>query len=138
MQDRVRAFRAFLQDLDSFGRRQYLELDFTATSLVLDLFHHWQRSGPGADHKPPALPGYLLLYRERCMPKPIAEPFGRFFLALADAATVYHDVMWKQVMSKDRFGVAYSFNVKGTFSRIRLSTSEPTGMDLSFSNPNIS
>ena len=41
--------------------------------------------------------------------------------------------VWKQVISKDRFGVAYSFNVKGTFSRIRLSTSEPTGMDLSFS-----
>ena len=49
--------------------------------------------GSSADHKPPALPGYLLLYRERCMPKPIAEPFGRFFLALADAATVYHDVI---------------------------------------------
>ena len=93
MQDRVRAFRAFLQDLDSFGRRQYLELDFTATSLAVNLFHHWQRSGSSADHKPPALPGYLLLYRERCMPKPIAESFGRFFLALADAATVYHDVI---------------------------------------------
>src|SRR5215472_7132561 len=85
MQDRVRAFRAFLQDLDSFGRRQYLELDFTATSLAVNLFHHWQRSGSSADHKPPALPGYLLLYRERCMPKPIAEPFGRFFLALVAA-----------------------------------------------------
>jgi hypothetical protein len=91
MQDRVRPFRALLQGLDSFGRRQYLELDFPAMSLAVHLFHHRQRSGSGADHKTPALPGYLLLYRERCMSKPITEPLGRFFLALADAATVDHD-----------------------------------------------
>jgi hypothetical protein len=30
MQDRVRPFRVLLQGLDSFGRRQYLELDFPA------------------------------------------------------------------------------------------------------------
>jgi len=82
MQDRVRPFWALLQSLDSFGRRQYLELDFPALSLAVHLFHHRQRSGSGADHKPPALPGYLLLYRERCMPKPGTEPFGRFFLCL--------------------------------------------------------
>src|SRR5260221_1623793 len=93
MEDRVRPFRALLQGLDSFGRRQYLELDFPAPSLAVHLFHHRQRSGSGADHEPPALPGYLLLYRERCMPKPVSEPFGRFFLALADAATVDHEVI---------------------------------------------
>ena len=93
MQDRVCPFRAALQDLDSFGRWQYLELYFPAVSLAVHLFHHGQRSGSGADHKPSALPGYLLLYRERRMPKPVTEPFGRFFLALADAATVDHDVI---------------------------------------------
>ena len=93
MQDRVRPFRVLFQGLDGFGSRQYLELDFPAMSLVVHLFHHRQRSGSGADHKPPALLGYLLLYRERCMPKPVTEPFGRFFLALADAATVDHDVI---------------------------------------------
>jgi hypothetical protein len=62
-------------------------------SLAVHLFHHRQRSGSGADHKPPTLPGYVLLYRERCMPKPVTEPFGRFFLALADAATVDYDVI---------------------------------------------
>src|SRR5580700_10078886 len=84
MQDRVRPFRVLLQGLDSFGRRQYLELDFAAMSLAVHLFHHRQRSGSGADHKPLTLPGYLLFYRERCMPKPVMEPFGRFFLALTD------------------------------------------------------
>ncbi len=93
MEDRVRPFRVLLQGLDSLGRRQYLELDFAATSLAGHLFHHRQRSGSGADHKPPTLPGYLLLYRERCMPKPVTEPFGRFFLALTDVASVKHDVI---------------------------------------------
>jgi hypothetical protein len=93
MQDRVRPFRVLLQGLDSIGRRQYLELDFAATSLSVHLFHHRQRSGSGADHKPLTLPGYLLLYRERCMPKPVTEPFGRFFVALTDVATVDHDVI---------------------------------------------
>ena len=82
MQDRVRPFRVLLQGLDSFGRRQYLELDFAAMSLAVHLFHHRQRSGSGADHKPPTLPGYVLLYRERCMSKPVTEPSGRFFLHL--------------------------------------------------------
>jgi len=60
--------------------------------FALHLFH--DRQGPSArtDHKLPAFLGYLLLYRERCMPKLVTEPFGRFFLALADAATVDHDV----------------------------------------------
>src|ERR1700720_1230927 len=93
MQNRVRPFRVLLQSLDSFGGRQYLELDFPAMSLAVHLFHHRQRSGPGADHKPPTLPGYLLLYRERCMPESVTVPFGRFLLALADAATVDHDVI---------------------------------------------
>src|SRR5271165_1190154 len=93
MQDRVRPFRVLLQGLDSFGRRQYLELDFAAMSLAVHLFHHRQRSGSGADHKPLTLPGYLLLYRERCMPKPVTEPFGRFFLTLTDVASVEHDVI---------------------------------------------
>ena len=93
MQDRVRPFRALLQDLDSFGCWQYLELDFAATSLAVHLFHHRQRSGSGADHKPLTLPGYLLFYRERCMPKPVTEPFGRFFLTLTDVASVEHDVI---------------------------------------------
>jgi hypothetical protein len=92
-QNRVRPLRALLQGLDSFGRWQYLELYFPAMSLAVHLFHHRQRSGSGADHKPSALPGYLLLYRERRTPKPVTEPFGRFFLALADAATVDHDVI---------------------------------------------
>src|SRR5580704_4135814 len=74
MQNRVRPFRVLLQDLDSFGGRQYLELDFTAMSLAVHLFHHQQRSGPGADHKSPTLPRYLLFNRERCMPKPVTEP----------------------------------------------------------------
>src|SRR5260370_26699057 len=93
MQNRVRPLRALLQGLDSFGRWQYLELYFPAVSLAVHLFHHRQRSGSGADHKPSALPGYLLLCRERRMPKPVTEPFGRFFLALADAATVAPNVM---------------------------------------------
>ena len=93
MQDRVRPFRVLLQGLDSLGCRQYLQLDFAATSLAVHLFHHRQRSGSGADHKPLTLPGYLLLYRERCMPKPVTEPFGRFFLALTDVASVEHDVI---------------------------------------------
>ena len=42
MQDRVRPFRALLEGLDSFGRRQYLELDFPAMSLAVHLFHHRQ------------------------------------------------------------------------------------------------
>jgi hypothetical protein len=93
MQDRVRPFGVHLQGLDGFGRRQYLELDFAAMSLAVHLFHYRQRSGSSADHKSSALPGYLLLYRERCMPKPLTEPFGRFFPALADATTVNHDVI---------------------------------------------
>ena len=93
MQDCVRPFRALLQDLDSFGRRHYLELDFPAMSFAGHLFHHRQRSRSGADHKPSTPPWYVLLYRERCMPKPATEPFGRFFLALADAASVDHDVI---------------------------------------------
>jgi hypothetical protein len=93
MQDRVRPFRPLLQGADSFGRRQYLELDFPAMSFAVYLFHHRQRSGSGTDHQPPALPRYLLLYRERCMPKPVTEPFGWFFLALPDAATVDHKVI---------------------------------------------
>ena len=92
MQDRVRPFRVLLQGLDSFGRRQYLELDFAAMSLAAHLFHHRHRSGSGADYQPLTLPGYLLFYRERCMPKPVTEPFGRFFLALTDVASVEHDV----------------------------------------------
>jgi len=56
MQDRVRPFRVLLQGLYSFGGRQYLELDFPTMSLAVHLFHHRQRSGSGADHKPPALP----------------------------------------------------------------------------------
>src|SRR5260221_839786 len=90
MQDRVRPFRALLQGLNSFGRRQYLELDFPAMSLAVHLVHHRQRSGSGADHKPPALPWYLLLNPGPYMPKPITEPFGRFFLALARAAAANH------------------------------------------------
>src|SRR6478752_857079 len=82
MQNRVRPFRVLLQDLDSFGSRQYLELDFTTMSLAVHLFHHRQRSGPGADHKSPTLPRYLLFNRERCMPKPVAEPSGWLFLRL--------------------------------------------------------
>src|ERR1700719_1825220 len=74
MQNRGRPFRVLLQDLDSFGGRQYLELDFTAMSLAFHLFHQRQRSGPGADHKSPTLPRYLLFHREWCMPKPVAEP----------------------------------------------------------------
>jgi hypothetical protein len=62
-------------------------------SLAVHLFHHRQHSGSGADHKPPTLPGYVLLYRERCMPKPVKETFWTLFLALADAATVDHDVI---------------------------------------------
>src|SRR4029077_1625636 len=93
MQNRVRPFRVLVQDLDSFGGRQYLELDFTAISLAVHLFHHRQRSGPGADHKSPTLPRYLLFNRERCMPKPVTEPSGRFLFALADAASVDHDVV---------------------------------------------
>jgi hypothetical protein len=80
MQDRVRPFRVLLQGLDSFGRRQYLELNFAAMSLAVHLFRHRQRSGSGADHKPPTLPGYLLLYRERCMPKPVTELSDGFLL----------------------------------------------------------
>jgi hypothetical protein len=39
MQDRVRPFRSLLQGLDSFGRRQYLELDFDElVSVALDEF----------------------------------------------------------------------------------------------------
>ena len=57
MQDRVRPFRVLLQGLDSFGRRQHLELNFAAMSLAVHLFHHRQRSGSGADHKPLTLPG---------------------------------------------------------------------------------
>ena len=30
-------------------------------SLVVHLFHHWQRFGPGADHESPTLPRYLLI-----------------------------------------------------------------------------
>jgi hypothetical protein len=56
MEDRVRPFRVLLQSFDSFGGRQYLELDFPAICLAVHLFHHWQHSGSGADHKPPALP----------------------------------------------------------------------------------
>src|SRR5208282_2894826 len=93
MQDRVRPFWVLLKGLDSFGCRQYLELDFAAMSLAVHLFHHRQRSGSGADHKSLTLPGYLLLYRERCMPKPVTEPFGRFFFALTDMASVEHDVI---------------------------------------------
>jgi len=93
MQNRVRPFRVLLQDLDSFGGRQYLELDFTTMSLAVHLFHHRQRSGPGADHKSPTLPRYLLFNRERCMPKPVAEPSGWLFLALAEAASVDHDIV---------------------------------------------
>jgi hypothetical protein len=37
MQNRVRPFRVLLQDLDSFGSRQYLELDFTTMSLAVHL-----------------------------------------------------------------------------------------------------
>jgi len=33
-------------------------------SLAVHLSHRQQRSSSGADHKPPALPGYLVLYRE--------------------------------------------------------------------------
>src|SRR5258708_7356295 len=77
-----------------FARRQYLELDFPAMSLAVHLFHYRQLPGSGPDHKSSALPGNLLLYRERCMPKLVTEPFGRFFLALADAATVNHDVIF--------------------------------------------
>jgi hypothetical protein len=93
MQDRVRPFRALLQGLDSFGRRQYLEPDFAAMSLAVHLLHHGQRSGSGVDHKPLTLPGYLLRYRERCMPKPVTEPFGRFFVTLTDVTSVDHDVI---------------------------------------------
>jgi hypothetical protein len=93
VQNRVRPFRVLLQDLDSFVRRQYLDLDFPAMSLAVYLFHYRQRSGPGADHKSPTLPGYLLFNRERCMPKPCTEPSGWLFLALADAASVDHDVV---------------------------------------------
>jgi hypothetical protein len=88
MQNRVRPCRVLLHDLDSFAGRQYLELDFTAMSLVVHLFHNRQRSGPGADHKSPTLPRFLLSNRERCMPKPVTEPSGWLFLALADAASV--------------------------------------------------
>ena len=88
MQNRVRSFRVLLQGLDGFVRRQYLELDFPAMSLAVHLFHYRQLPGSGPDHKSSALPGNLLLYRERCMPKPVTEPSGWLFLALADAASV--------------------------------------------------
>src|SRR3984893_9245151 len=94
MQNRVRPFRVLLQDLDSFGGRQYLELDFTAMSLAVHLFHHRQRSGPRADHQSLTLTRYLLFNRERCIPKPVAEPSGWLFRALADAASVDHDVVF--------------------------------------------
>ncbi len=93
VQDRIGLLWVFLQRLDSFGCRQYGQSDFAAMRFALHLFHDRQVPSARTDHKLPALPGYLLLYRERCMSKFVSEFFGRFFLALADATTVDHDVI---------------------------------------------
>ena len=76
-----------LLQVDSFGCRQYRQSDFAAMRFALHLFHDRQRPAACTDHTLPALPGYLLLYREQCMPKLVTELFGRF-LALADATAV--------------------------------------------------
>jgi hypothetical protein len=87
VQDRIGLLWVFLQRPDSFGCRQYSQSDFAAMRFALHLFHDRQRPAACTDHTLPALPGYLLLYREQCMPKLVTELFGRF-LALADATAV--------------------------------------------------
>src|SRR5262249_22296087 len=60
---------------------------------------------------------------------------NRFVIVAAPHSGTRRNIGHQRVEASDQqgpVGVAYSFNVKGTFSRIRLSTSEPTGMDLSF------
>jgi hypothetical protein len=82
MQDRVRPFRALLQGLDSFGGRQYLELDFPAMSLAVHLFHHRQRSGSGADHKTPHFQGISSSIESRVCPNLSRNLLDGFFLRL--------------------------------------------------------
>src|SRR4051794_36897389 len=71
------------------------QLDSAAFRLTLHAVHYWQTAvRSGADHKPAALPRYLLFKRQGRMPKLVAEPLGRCLLAFADLPAIDHHVLF--------------------------------------------
>ena len=92
MQDRIGLIRIFLERLDRFCCRKYDQFDFAASGFALHLVHNRQGSRPRADNQPPALPGDILLSRERRVPKGSPKPFGRLLIPFADVAPIDDNV----------------------------------------------
>ena len=58
------------------------------TIVMVDVVHHWQSTGPRANHETAAFPRYALLCRKWGVTENVAEFLGRFLLSLMDLATV--------------------------------------------------
>src|SRR5438105_10352253 len=93
VQNRVGGVPRTLQQLDRFLRPHRGDLDAAALCLLEDCGHHRQRTlRPGADDQPGALPGDLLLDRERRVAELVAKAFRGLLLAQPDCAAIDHDV----------------------------------------------
>src|SRR6266851_9782293 len=76
--------------------RQNQQIDFSAARFTFHLVHHRKRSiSSGADYEASALPGHLLLNRDRSVPELLAEFLGGLLLALANLAAVDDHVIFE-------------------------------------------
>ncbi len=83
MEDSVGVFGVLVQDLDRLLRWKRVQFHVAAFGLLLDLLHDGEIAlGAGADDQALALPGNLLLDRQRCVAEVGLEFFGRVSVAV--------------------------------------------------------
>src|SRR4029453_2905523 len=93
VEDGVRFLRMLFQRLDGFGGWEVEQCDLAASGLAPHIVHPRQRSRPGADDQPAALPGDLLFHSNRCVSELIAEFLRGLLLPLSHLPAVDHHVV---------------------------------------------
>src|SRR5207302_10822951 len=91
----IGVFGFSLQQLDRFDRGKNKQFDFVTLGFALYVLHDGQSAVcTTADDELVALPGYVLVNRERRVAELLSKFLGGFFLAFADFAAINDDIVF--------------------------------------------